>query len=55
MRTEAYLGDGTGLITAGLDGWFDHAEHPDLGAEDIRVAEWRLELRYLEFASSVIE
>jgi hypothetical protein len=35
--------DGTGMITAGLDGWFDPASTADLQPEEFRVSEWRLE------------
>jgi hypothetical protein len=34
--------DGTGMITAGLDGWFDPTD-PDVDIEEFRVTEWRLE------------
>ena len=35
--------DGTSMITAGLDGWFDAASALDLQPEEFRVSEWRLE------------
>lgn len=35
--------DGTSMITAGLDGWFDPASSADLQPEEFRVSEWRLE------------
>lgn len=35
--------DGTGMITGGLDGWFDQDEYPTLDIEEFRVSEWRLE------------
>lgn len=35
--------DGTGMITGGLDGWFDNAAHPGLEIEEFRIGEWRLE------------
>lgn len=35
--------DGTSMITAGLDGWFDPTATPDLQPEEFRVSEWRLE------------
>ena len=35
--------DGTSMITAGLDGWFDPAQSSDLRTEEFRVGEWRLE------------
>lgn len=35
--------DGTGMITAGLDGWFDPKEGSDLDVEEYIVSEWRLE------------
>ena len=41
--------DGTGMITAGLDGWFDHYEHDTLEREEFRLSEWRLE-EYLHVA-----
>lgn len=35
--------DGTGMITAGLDGWFDLAAQPDLELEEFSISEWRIE------------
>jgi len=35
--------DGTSMITAGLDGWFDTQANFDLQLEEFRVSEWRLE------------
>ena len=35
--------DGTGMITGGLDGWFDTDASRDLQLEEFRVSEWRLE------------
>ncbi len=34
--------DGTSMVTAGLDGWFD-TSNPDLDQDEYRVSEWRLE------------
>lgn len=35
--------DGTGMITAGLEGWFDPADGANLDVEEYVISEWRLE------------